>query len=515
MDNKAENTKRLAKNTVYLYLRALFNLFISLYTSRLVLIALGVEDYGVYNAVGGFVSMFWLATGSLSTAVSRFLTFELGRNDMERMQKVFSLSITILFVMAVAVVILGETLGLWFLNDRLNIPDERDTAAFWVFQCSLMTLVSGFLVVPFNATIIAHERMGVYAYIGIGEAVFHLLAALFLVYGHYEMDHLVAYAVLWMVGTLAIQVIAAVFCLRNFKESHFRRLWDRQLFLEMFQFAGWNFVNSISGTFSGQGINIVLNIIFGPIINTARGLTNTVCNMVGIFVNNFTMAIRPQITKVYAAKDFGYLVFLIFRGTKFSFFILWFLALPLILEANFALGVWLVEYPPETVTFIRLSLMVSLIDIHYMMFMMAQHATGEIKKLQLYNSIITFLNFPFAYIFLKMGLPPYVIYLIAMVLSVFSGILTLSISKHYVDFSMKDVAVKLYLRDLLVMLVSSIAPVIVYKAVPENWGGFIAVGFTCVFSVGLSIYFIGCTQEERQFLLKQFNRLMSNVFHRA
>jgi hypothetical protein len=237
--------------------------------------------------------------------------------------------------------------------------------------------------------------------------------------------------------------------------------------------------------------------------------------MVGIFVNNFTMAIRPQITKVYAAKDFGYLVFLIFRGTKFSFFILWFLALPLILEANFALGVWLVEYPPETVTFIRLSLMVSLIDIHYMMFMMAQHATGEIKKLQLYNSIITFLNFPLAYIFLKMGLPPYVIYLIAMVLSVFSGILTLSISKHYVDFSMKDVAVKLYLRDLLVMLVSSIAPVIVYKAVPENWGGFIAVGFTCVFSVGLSIYFIGCTQEERQFLLKQFNRLMSNVFHRA
>ena len=360
-ENESVKKQRIVKNTFVLFLRSLFTLFISLYSSRLVLQALGVDDLGTYNAVGGFVSMFWLVSGSLSSAIGRFINYEMGRGDVETTRNVFSMSFNIMVLLSVVVVILTETVGMWFLNCRMTIPEGRETAAFWVFQFSVLTIVSGFTVSPFNSLIIAHEKMGVYAYINIFEAVFRLLIALFLAYGDPSGDLLIWYAALWLFVTLLTQMVARVYAMRHFEECKIRWVKDKKLFKELFGYAGWNFVDSISGTFSGQGVNMVLNVVWGPAVNAARNLANTIKNTVSILVNNFTLAVNPQITQSYAAGQREYMKSLIFRGTKFSFFIMYFVTLPLLLESDFVTYLWLGEKPEHLVPFLQLILITNLI----------------------------------------------------------------------------------------------------------------------------------------------------------
>ena len=313
MVDKQENTKRLAKNTILLTLRSVFNLFCSLYSSRLILQALGVEDYGIYNAVGGFVSMFWLVTGSLSTAIGRFITVELGRGDKEQLKKVFSMSLNIMLCFGIVVLLLTESFGMWFLHNKMTIPAGREVAAFWVFQISVITIISSFAVVPFNAEIISHERMGIYAYTGIAETLLRLFLALFLVYGSYRMDTLILYAIAIMLTTLGIHAFAITYSCINFSECRFRPFFDKKMFKEMFGYANWHFIEKISTTFSGQGVNMAINVFLGPIINSARGLAGTVDSVLSIFVKNFTMALTPQITKSYAAGEWDYMKMLTFR----------------------------------------------------------------------------------------------------------------------------------------------------------------------------------------------------------
>ena len=504
MENPKDNTRRLAKNTIYLYARSLFSLFVSLYSSRLILQALGVEDYGIYNVVGGFVSMFWLVSGSLSSAVTRFLNVEMGRGDHEQLKKVFSMSLNIMLVLAIIVLLLTESFGIWFFNNKMNIPPGREGAAFWVFQFSVITVMSGFSVVPFNSTIIAHEKMSIFAYLGIAEAFIRLIIALVLCYGVTHTDKLILYALLWLIATLSIQGSAIIYCLRKFQECRFKWFFDKKLFKEMLGFSGWKFLQSISQTFSGQGVNIVLNLAYGTVVNAARGLAVTVGNAISIFYMNFIMALNPQITKSYAAGEMEYVKSLSYRGTKFCFFILFLFALPLYLEVEFVLNLWLVDVPEHTATFIRLSLIVSLIDLHSAVFNMVIFATGRIGLFKLLTSIVFFLTFPASRFALLKGAIPEVVYFISIVaISVNVGI-SLWLTRWIVGFSIREILVRVFCPMALTVLVASIIPTCIYLSLPSGWGRFlltVAVSIAC--SVPAILY-IGCSRQEREVLLYEY-----------
>jgi len=501
--DKAENTKRLAKNTLLLYVRSLFNLLVSLYTSRLILQALGVDDYGINNAVAGFASMFWLVTGSLSSATSRFLTFELGKGNKERLGQIFSLSLNIMIGFAILVLILSQTIGIWFVQNKMVIPPGRERAAIVVFELAIVTVVSGFIVSPFNSAIIAHEKMGLYAIVGICETVLKLAIAIFLTYGEYKADVLILYAALWMLSTLLIQSVAIVYTSIHFGECRPRAYFDRKSFLELFGFAGWNFLGSMSGTFSNQGVNMLINIFYGPAVNAARGLTSTVRNAVSIFVNNFTLALTPQITKAYAAEDIDYMNSLVYRGSKFSFYIMFFISLPLILETKYVLSLWLTMVPEHTVEFVRLAQVVSLTDLLYVIFANVQNATGNIRDYKIIMSILTFLNFVLSWFFLKIGFKIEVIYFVAIAVSLMQAIVTLKIVKPTMKFSFKELLEKVYIPELLVVLCSSIFPALLYLSLPYGWKRFLIVGLVSVVCSSFSILFIGATKGERAYVLSE------------
>jgi len=501
MIDKSENTKRLAKNTVLLYVRSLFNLVVSLYTSRLVLQALGVDNYGINNAVAGFASMFWLVTGSLSAAVSRFLTFELGRDNRERLKQIFSIALNIMLGCALIVFVLAQTAGVWFVLNKMTIPAGRETAAFWVFQFAIFSVMTGFIVSPFNSAIIAHEKMGIYAYIGIAETILKLLVALFLTYGHYNSDVLILYAGLWLVCTLIMQTYTIGYSTKNFDECRFRPIFDKKIFGELFSFAGWNFLGSVAGTFNGQGVNILMNIFFGPVVNAARGLAITVQNAVAIFVNNFTMALTPQITKAYAAGEREYMNSLTYRGTKFSFYIMFLISLPLILETKFVLSLWLVEVPEHTVQFIRLAQICSLAGLCYLIFGNVQNATGDIKKYKICISTLTFLSFVLAWIFLKLGFAPEIVYVAEIIVNLLQVVATLIIVKPTMGFSYGEVIRKVYLPEVMTVVVASVLPIILYFSLPYGWVRFLIVGSVSVICSCAAIFYIGCTQSEREYLL--------------
>lgn len=509
MVNKQENTRRLAKNTLLLSFRSLFNLFCSLYSSRLILQALGVEDYGIYNAVAGFVSMFVLVTGSLGSAIGRYITVALGKGDEKQLKNVFSMSLTIMLCFAVVILVLTESFGMWFLENKMTITPGRENAAFWVFQFSVITIVTSLFIVPYNASVIAHEKMGLYAYTGIAETLLRLFLALFMVYGTYRMDTLILYAVVCLLSTLSIQIFVAGYCRRYFNECRFKLFFERLLFKDMFVYAGWHFVEKISSTFSGQGVNMVINVFLGPVINSARGLTNTVSTVVHLFVRNFTMALSPQITKSYAAGELDYMKMLTFRGSKFSYYIMFFLALPLFLETDFALSIWLVEVPEHTASFIRLSILFSLLGIIDAVFRMPKDATQDIRKYKIIVSIIEFMNFPLSYLAIRHGMAPEWIFIIAILLS-FPRIYTIQkIVSDTFHYSVRDVVESIYLRLFLVTVVAAIIPTIIHFNMPQGWWRMLAVGFASVLCTAAAVYGIGCNKAERVFIIDSANKFLA------
>lgn len=298
MTSQAENTKRIAKNTLVLYVRMLFGMLVSLYTSRIVLQALGVEDYGIYNVVGGVVAMFSMISSSLSSSVSRFLTFELGKGNLEGLKRVFSTSLSIQAALALIIVLLSETVGLWFLNTHMTIPTNRLYAANWVFHASVFTFVINLLSVPFSASIVSHERMSAFAYIGILDVILRLLIILFIAYSGLEFDRLIVYALL-LVGVVCImQTIYWRYCTRNFEECRLKLSFDVSYWKEMSSFAGWNFIGCTAVLLKDQGVNILLNLFMGPVVNAARGIANSVNNVLSSFAGNFMTALNPQITNL-------------------------------------------------------------------------------------------------------------------------------------------------------------------------------------------------------------------------
>ena len=512
---KAENTRRLARNTLLLYFRSIFCLVLSLYSSRLFLQALGVDDYGINNVVGGFASMFTLVTGSLSSAISRFLTFELGTGNVKKQKQVFSIAVTLMIGFALIILLLALTFGDWFLGAKLNIPEGRETAAVWAFHCSIISVMTGLIVSPFNSAIIAHERMGIYSFISVAEAILRLGLALFLTFGSYNFDRLILYTVVWTAMTIGLRGFAVAFGIFHFQECRYKPYFEKKLFKELFSYASWNFISSVSGTFSGQGVNMLINIFFGPAVNAARGLSDVVQRSVVMFVNNFTIALGPQITKAYAGNDMPYVKYLIYRGSRFAYYIMFLISLPVILEADFVFTLWLGDVPEHTVNFNRMALICAAAGLFHSVFMSAQNASGNIRNLNLSFSLIALIQFPLSWVFFKLGASPEVVYMIIFGCVICNIIVTHVIVSKTMNYTMAEVFREVYIPELKVMVCSIILPLLSVLTLPYGWWRFLITGTLCVASTIPSILYLGCSESERQFIFSALKKFIRKFFPNA
>lgn len=494
----SENNKRIAKNTMLLYVRTLFSQLLALYTSRKILEIIGVEDFGIYNVVGGVVVMLTFLNGSMGVATQRYLTIELGKNDMLAYNKIFSMACIIHIVMALLIFVAAETLGLWFLNAYLNIPSERMFAANCIYQASILVVLLGIVQTPYNASLMAHERMGVYAYVGMGESILRLLIVFLLLVISY--DRLITYAFLLLGVQLISALIYRIYCIHHFEECKFHWIWDKTLFRSMLGFTGWNLFGTIAWILKDQGNNMLMNIFGGPLINAARGVSYQVSNAVQNLVNGFGTAVNPQLTKSYASEDKKGLHKLMFSSTRISFFLLLLIALPVMIEIPYLLHLWLVEVPAYTVLFTRIILLEALFNTLSGPLITSLLATGNIKWYQIIVGSIMLLNVPVSYLLLKLGFSietPLIVSLVIIILSIGAR---LWFCKYLL--SMKILA---YLREvvkpvMIVLVLSPIFPLFVYETMECGFLRLIVTLIISVLSVSLCVYFLGMSKGEQSFL---------------
>ena len=506
MANQSIDNKRIAKNTLLLYVRMLFGMLVSLYTSRVILQTLGVEDYGVYNVVGGVITMFTFLNGAMSSATSRYITFEIGKGNMEQLKKVFSTALQIHAIIALLIVILGETVGLWFLMNELVIPDGRMDAAMWVYQCSVVTAVVTIMSVPYNADIVAHEKMSAFAYISVLEIILKLAIVYLLVV--LPFDKLKVYAVLVLMVGLLIWYIYARYCHNHFEESHYIHHIDKPLLKEMSSFAGWSFWGNLAGILYTQGLNMMLNIFFGPVVNAARGIATQIQGVVQQFVANFQMALNPQITKTYASGELNKMHSLMFRSARFSFMLLFFLSLPIMLETNYILTLWLGIVPENTVIFARIIIAISLIYTIANPCVIANQATGKVKVYQAVVGGLLLLILPISYIVLKMGTPAYSVFIVHFCVESVAQFARMYMLRNMIDLPLWSYVKNIYLPIMGVVLLSIVMPLLVYSNMQEGFIRLLAVSMTCVISVAMTSLFIGMTRNERTFLIDKSLRVL-------
>lgn len=485
----------IARNTMLLYVRMLFMMLVSLYTSRVVLKVLGVEDFGLYNVVGGVVAMFSLVTGSLSSSISRFLTFWLGKGDKEQLRKIFSTAINIQLCLALLILILSEAAGVWFLNTRMTIPEGRLAAANWVFQCSVLTFLVNLVSLPYNALIIAYERMNVFAYISILEASLKL-AAVFLLSAA-PSDKLVAYAGLLLGVSVVIRLVYGIYCRRNIPECRYVRIYDKALLGSMVKFAGWNTIGVASAVLKDQGVNIVINLFCGPAVNAARAISVQVNTAAGAFVSNFMTALNPQITKSYAAKDFPYMKALIHQGTRFSFYMLLLLSVPILIETETVLSLWLTVVPAHTVLFVRLILVLAMCDSLSGTLITTMLATGNIRNYQIVVGGLQLLNFPLSYLALKAGLPPESTMMIAIALSAASLFVRLLFLRRMAGLPMGHYLKAVVGNVCVVAACSFLLPLLASRCMAPGWGRLLLTCAVASASTSIAVYWIGCSRAER------------------
>lgn len=510
MSESTVDNKRIAKNTFLLYLRMLFTMGVSLYTSRVVLNTLGVEDYGIYNVVGGVIAMFSFINGAMSSATQRYITFELGKGNKEKLSRVFSTAIQIHAIISLLIVVLGETVGLWFLLNKLVIPAERMTAAMWVYQCSILVTVVNIMSVPYNADIVAHEKMSAFAFISVLETVLKLIIVFLLVAT--PVDKLIMYALLLLAVQLLIRFIYANYCSRHFEESHYKHHIDKPLLKEMSGFAGWSFYGNFTAVLYGQGLNMMLNMFFGPIVNAARGIAVQVQGAVHQFVSNFQMALNPQITKTYACGDMGNMHQLMFRSARFSFYVLFLLALPIILETNWILTIWLKTVPENTVVFVRIMLCTTLILTFANPCAIANQATGKVKKFQLVEGSILLTILPISYVFLKMGFPAYSVFVVHFCVEILAQLFRMILLRDLISLPLSAYLKNIYFPVACVVLVSVVIPIAVHSMLEEGFVRFLVVGFISVLCVGASVYMIGLTKNERLFFKEKIALFLRRAF---
>ena len=513
-DNTSQaNNKQIAKNAAALYFRMIITMLVGLYTSRVILQALGVEDYGIYNVVGGFVSLFSLISGSLSGSVSRFLTYELGRGNVENLRNIYSTSIYVLAGLSLLVFIATETFGLWYLYNKMVIPSDRMDAAFWVFQISTFTFILALINTPYQASIISHERMNVYAYLSIFDVVCKLLICYWVKYA--PIDRLVFYAILLCMVGVINQGIYVFYCRRNFEESHFKLRFDNNLFKNMFSFAGWNFIGSSAAILRSQGASLVLNAFGGPAVNAANGIAHTITGIVTSFVGNFTQAFNPQITKRYAAGEYESLMALLIYGSKYSYYLMFLLGFPIMLNANFVFQIWLGTVPEYTVTFSRWIFVYLLAESVSRPIITAKNATGRIRNYQIVVGGILLLMLPISYICLKLGASVVVVAIsnaFTATLAIFARMYMLRGDFPY--WSSRVYFKRVILNALMVSAAASALPLLLYYNMEEGWLRLLLTAFLSVMCTILSVLYVGSSSSERMLLISKGKSAASIVLQK-
>lgn len=484
---------------------------ITLYTSRVILNALGVEDYGIYNVVGGVVAMFSLISGSLSNAISRFITFELGRGNIKRLGIIFSTSVNIQLGLSLLILILGAVIGGWFLNTHINIPEGRMTAANWVLYCSLLMFCINLISIPYNACIIAHEHMAAFAYVSILEASLKLLICYLIVVS--PVDKLISYAILLVIVALIIRFVYGIYCNRHFEECHYRLIYDRTLLRQMGSFAGWQFLANGCWLFNTQGVNILINMFFGVALNAARGIATQVDGAIQQFVNNFMTAVNPQITKNYAAGRIKEMFILVCRGAKFSYFLLMLFAIPVMLETEYVLTLWLKNVPDYTVVFLRLTIIGSMLNMLGGTGLTACMATGSIKLYSIWITSVGILVFPLTWIAFKCGLPVESTYIIFIIVYIGVTIVRLYIMKGLLHFPPILFVRKVVVPMLIVTPIAIILPYLVVNLLtPSFWRLCITIVASLI-SSSVTIFFIGLTGSERNVVAEKAKDICKKFIH--
>ena len=501
------NNKRIVKNTFYLYLRMLFVMAVSLYTVRAILDILGVVDYGIYNVVGGVVTMFAFMNRTLSTSSQRYFSIELARGDKERLVKWVCLNITAFFLLGLIIVFFLETIGLWFVNNKMTIPAERLMAANVVYQLSILSFLFHIISIPYLALVIAHEKMNVFAYVGVLEALGRLGIVFILMVISY--DHLIIYGICILFLSLGASMSYILYCWRYFPESKYRWYWNTTEVKELFGFSGWHFLGTFSMTCRSQGINILLNLFFNPAVNAARAVAFQVNSHIMQLSSNFFTAIKPQIYKSYAKKELQELFQLMMRGTIMSAFLISVVAFPILADTPFILGLWLKEVPEYAVVFTQLALINGLIDAADGPLVAAALATGKIRKYMLIVASIILANIPISYVALKLGCEPTVTMIISITISIVSMIVRAWLLRPMMGFP--------FWKYMFLFLKLTIVTVIMYMGIKftvynqmDNLLSFVLVGILLLVVLTL-LYACVIDKSDRDFVLHFVRRKISNV----
>ena len=487
-----------------------FIMCITLYTSRVVLNALGIEDYGLYTAVGGFVALFGVISGSLSTAISRFITFELGKGNYIKLKLIFSSSVLIQFLIALLILVLVETVGVWFLNERMTVPEGQLTAANWVLQFSVITFAVNLISVPYTAVIIAHEKMSAFAYISIFDAVGKLLIAYLISVS--PTNRLITYSILLCCLAIITRLIYNIYCQKHFEECKFVLKFDKSITKEIFSFAGWNFIGSCSGLLRDQGINILLNLFCGPAVNAGRGIAMQVSSAINTFTGSFTSALNPQITKQFAKNNYEEWSRLVYRGAKFSCFLLLIPSVPLFFESQTILSLWLSIVPPYTSIFVRLIIVYVFVETISCTLVTLMLATGNIRNYQILVGGCQMLNFPVAYCLLKLEFEPEFTIVGSIVIACICMALRLFMLHRMVRLNIAAFLSQVLVQIIIVALASTIVPIILIEEMSEGINRVCIVIFTSVIWTASMSFFLGCSSGERKIIITQINKVKDKIY---
>lgn len=496
----ATSNKTIAKNTAFLYVRMLVVMAVTFYTARVILETLGASDYGIYNVVGGIVTMMGFLNGALGASTSRFLTYELGTGNTEKLKQTFSASLNLHICVALLVLLLGETLGLWFFYEKMVIPDDRMTAAFWVYQFSIVTTIINFTQVPYNASLIAHENMSIYAYVGLYEAFARLVIAYLVTVS--PIDNLIFYAVLLMINSAAIQLFYRFYTSHHYEECRFRFVKDKALYKTLLGYSGWDLFGGVAVICQGQGINILLNMFFGPVVNAARAIAVQIQGAVTLFVNNFLTAVRPQVVKNFAEGSTDKMYSLTFYAAKFSYLLMLALVLPLCFEIDFVLSVWLGDNVPEdTNKFSILVLVTYLMETIHMASLMSYHAIGKIKFGNIVGGSLMISSLPIAYIILKIGFPAYSVFVAIFIVNFVQMFFGWYVVHRYVLFSYRSLIRTVYLPIFVITIIGIIPPFVTTLYFHEGWLRLFATTIFTECILLCSVYKIALTKEQRSRIL--------------
>lgn len=508
--SEINNNKRIAKNTAFLYIRMLVIMAVAFYMSRVILQVLGAEDYGIYNVVGGIVTMMGFLNGALGSSTSRFLTYELGKGNYPKLNDTFSASLNLHICVALLVLLVGETVGLWFFYEKLVIPDNRMNAAFWVYQFSIITTMINFTQVPFNATLIAHENMSIYAYVGLYEA-FSKLAIVYMI-AISPIDRLVFYALLLMINQACIQFFYRYYTSKRYEECRFRLIRNRDLYKTLMGYSGWDMFGGMAVICQTQGINILLNMFFGPLVNAARAIAVQVQTAIVSFVNNFLVAVRPQVVKNYAEGNTEAMYSLTFNAAKYAYSLMLALVLPLCFEIKFILSIWLGgNEPDDTAIFIVLILLTYLMETYHMASLMSYHAIGKIKLGNIVGGTLMMMALPLSYVALRLGAPAYSVFIIIFFVNLTQMFWGWMVVHRYVKFSYQQLIKMVYVPTILITFLSVIAPTIISMTLEPGWIRFIVLSIVSEIIILVLVFYIALNADERQktlaFVRKKINKV--------